>query len=202
MGVAKHYSLFHHTRDGRKIGYPYECLICLIDEAMKINDELCECFGTPIEVRVSRGRLRCVPPYSDNELEFSSVEGRLLGISKTKWHGFPYWCVELKDEANTYHLLFFLKSGMFVYLVRCLIGRKVENISFTVGTLSDGSVQTVVEGDGKRLSPADIGLPPIRRKRKEKGKPYFCEYSERLKALQKIVDENIQPVYTHRGEGC
>lgn len=167
-------------------------------KAMCINDEL-PAMGTPVDVRVSRGRLRCVPPYSDNELEFSQIEGELMGISKVKWHGFPYWRVELKDEVNTYNLLFFLKSGMFVYLLRCLFGRRVENLSLQVGTLSDGTYQMVVYGDSKRLEPTGITLPPIRRKRKEKGKPYFCDYSERLKTVQKIVDEvNIQPIRTHR----
>lgn len=170
---------------------------------MSINDDI-PCFGcTPIDVRVSRGRLRCVPPYADQELEFSQIEGRLISVSKIKWHGFPYWCVELKDDINTYHLLFFLKSGMFVYLLRCLFGRTVENLSIGVGPLSDGSVQMIVEGDNVRLSPADIELPPIKRRRKEKGKPYYCDYSERFEAVQKIVDEvNIQPTHTHRSEGC
>jgi hypothetical protein len=164
-----------------------------------INDDM-PCFGVPIDVRVSRGRLRCVPPYADQELEFSQVEGRLMSVSKTKWHGFPYWCVELKDDINTYHVLFFLKSAMFVYLLRCIHGRNVRHISIEIGTLSDGNVQMVVEGDNLRLSPTDIELPPIRRKRKEKGKPYFCDYSERLKTVQKIVDEmNIQPIRTHEG---
>lgn len=168
-------------------------------KAMCINDEL-PAMGTPVDVRVSRGRLRCVPPYSDNELEFSQIEGELMGISKVKWHGFPYWCVELKDEVNIYHLLFFLKSGMFGYLLRCLFGRTVKNLSIEVGPLSDGTVQMIVEGDCKQLEPTDITLPPIRRKRKEKGKPYFCDYSERLKAVQKIVDEmNIQPTRAHKG---
>lgn len=168
---------------------------------MCINDEL-PAMGTPVDVRVSRGRLRCVPPYADQELEFSQIEGRLISVSKVKWHVFPYWCVELKDEVNIYHLLFFLKSGMFVYLLRCLLGRTVKMLSIEVGPLSDGTAQMIVEGDGKRLEPTGITLPPIRRKRKEKGKPYFCDYSERLKAVQKIVDEiNIQPTRTHSGEG-
>lgn len=162
---------------------------------MCINDEL-PAMGTPVDVRVSRGRLRCVPPYSDNELEFTQIEGELIGISKMKWKGFPYWCVELKDEVNIYHLLFFLKSGMFVYLLRCLFGRTVKMLSIKVGPLSDGTVQMIIEGDGKWLESTGITLPPIRRKRKEKGKPYFCDYSERLKAVQKIVDEmNVQPTH-------
>lgn len=170
-------------------------LLPLKRKAMCINDEL-PAMGTPVGVRVSRGRLRCVPPYSDNELEFSQIEGELMGISKVKWHGFPYWCVELKDEVNEYHVLFFLKSAMFVYLLRCLFGRTVKNLSIEVGPLSDGTAQMIVEGDGKRLKPTGITLPPIRRKRKEKGKPYFCDYSERLKAVQKIVDEmNVQPTH-------
>lgn len=156
---------------------------------MNINDDM-PCFGgVPIDIRVSRGRLRCVPPYSDNELEFSSVEGRFTGISKVKWHKWPYWCVSLSDGVNEYRLLFFERSAMFVNVVRCLIGRKIERISLTVGTLSDGSYQMIIEADGKRLAPADVELPPIKRKRKEKGKPYFCDYSDRLKAVQSLVDK-------------
>lgn len=156
---------------------------------MNINDDM-PCFGgVPIDIRVSRGRLRCVPPYSDNELEFSSVEGRFIGISKVKWHKWPYWCVSLSDGVNEYRLLFFERSAIFVKLVRCLVGCKVSHLSITVGVLTDGTYQLIVEGDGKRLVPADIVLPPIKRKRKEKGKPYFCDYSERLKAVQSLVDK-------------
>lgn len=173
-------------------------LLTLKRKAMCINDEL-PAMGTPVDVRVSRGRLRCVPPYSDNELEFSQIEGELMGISKVKWHGFPYWRVCLHDGMNEYHVLFFLKSAMFVCLLRRLSGQRVVNLSIQVGKLSDGTVQMIVEGDRKRLEPTGITLPPIRRKRKGKGKPYFCDYSERLKTVQKIVDEiNIQPTRTHR----
>lgn len=170
---------------------------------MNINDEL-PCMSEPIDIRVSRGRLRCVPPYSDNELEFSSVEGRFIGISKVKWHGFPYWQLALQDEANTYHLLFFLKSGMFVKLVRCLTGRKVEHLSLTVGTLSDGSYQMIIEGDGKRLVPANITLPPVKHiyKRKDGKCKEWHDYKARLDALQRILDEIGQPMHTHKGEGC
>ena len=113
---------------------------------MSINDNM-PCFGgVPIDVRVSRGRLRCVPPYADQELEFTQVEGRLMSVSKTKWHGFPYWCVCLHDGVNEYHVLFFLKSAMFVYLLRCLSGQRVVNLSIQVGKLSDGTVQMIVDG--------------------------------------------------------
>ena len=114
---------------------------------MSINDDM-PCFsGTPIDVRVSRGRLRCVPPYADQELEFSQIEGKFMGVSKIKWHGFPYWCVCLHDGVNEYHVLFFLKSAMFVYLLRCLSGQRVVNLSIQVGKLSDGTVQMIVDGD-------------------------------------------------------
>lgn len=168
-----------------------------------INDDM-PCFGVPIDVRVSRGRLRCVPPYADQELEFSQVEGRLMSVSKTKWHGFPYWCVCLHDGVNEYHVLFFLKSAMFIYLIRCLIGRKVEHLSLMVGTLSDGSFQLIVEGDGKRLVPANITLPPVKHiyKRKDGKRKEWHDYKARMDTLQKIVDEVGQPTRTyevHRG---
>lgn len=160
------------------------------ETVMSINDDM-PCFGgVPIEVRVSRGRLRCVPPCSDNELEFSQIEGRLMSVSKTKWHGFPYWCVELKDDINTYHLLFFLKSGKFVYLLRCLVGRTVNNLSIEIGTLSDGTVQMIVEGDYKRLDPADIYIPPVKRHWKKEGvnPKDWQDYTDRLNAVQKMVE--------------
>ncbi|WP_315087304.1 hypothetical protein [Bacteroides heparinolyticus] len=170
---------------------------------MSINDEL-PAMGMPVDVRVSRGRLRCVPPYSDNELEFTQIEGELIGISKAKWHGFPYWCVELKDEVNTYHLLFFLKSGMFVYLLRCLLGRTAKTLSIEVGPLSDGTVQMIVEADGKRLEPADIYIPSVKRHRKKKGinPKDWQDYTDKLNAVQKIVEGMSQPTRTHRGDGC
>lgn len=171
---------------------------------MNINDDM-PCFGgVPIDIRVSRGRLRCVPPYSDNELEFSSVEGRFIGISKVKWHRFPYWQLALQDEANTYHLLFFLKSGMFVNVVRCLTGHKVSHLSIMVGVLTDGSYQLIVEGDGKRLVPANITLPPVKHHyKKVDGKVEdWKDYKARLEAVQALVDEIGQPTHTHEGEGC
>ncbi len=170
---------------------------------MSINDDM-PCFGVPIDVRVSRGRLRCVPPYADQELEFSQIEGEFMGVSKIKWHGFPYWCVELKDEVNTYHLLFFLKSGMFVRLLRCLFGRRVENLSLQVGTLSDGTAQMIVEGDGKRLNPADIHIPSVKRHRKKEGvnPKDWQDYTDRLNAVQKIVEGMSQPSCARNEKGC
>lgn len=156
---------------------------------MNINDEL-PCIGEPVEIRVSRGRLRCTPPYSDNELEFTQIEGRLISVSKTKWHGFPYWRVILKDEVNTYHLLFFLRSAMFVYLVRCLIGRKINQLSIMVGMLSDGTYQMIVETDGRRVEPRQMDVPPTRRYRKSKDNKHdYKDYGERLEFLQKLVNE-------------
>ena len=59
------------------------------ETVMSINDDM-PCFsGTPIDVRVSRGRLRCVPPYADQELEFSQIEGKFMGVSKIKWTWLP-----------------------------------------------------------------------------------------------------------------
>lgn len=157
---------------------------------MNINDDM-PCFGgVPIDVRVSRGRLRCVPPYTDQELEFSQIEGRLMSVSKTKWHGFPYWCVCLHDGVNEYHVLFFLKSAMFVYLLRCLSGQRVVNLSIQVGKLSDGTVQMIVDGDYRRLEPISIDIPPARRYRKSKDNKHdYKDYGERLELLQKLVDE-------------
>lgn len=156
---------------------------------MNINDDM-PCFGgVPIDIRVSRGRLRCVPPYSDNELEFTSVEGRFIGISKVKWHKWPYWQVSLSDGVNEYRLLFFLKSAQFIYLVKCLVGRKVEHLKVTVGTLNDGSYQMIVEGDNRPLQPQQIDLPPTRRYRKNKDNEHdYKDYSKRLEYLQKLVD--------------
>ncbi|MDE5677380.1 hypothetical protein [Phocaeicola sp.] len=171
---------------------------------MSINDDM-PCFGgVPIDVRVSRGRLRCVPPYSDNELEFTQIEGRLTSVSKVKWHGFPYWCVCLHDGMNEYHLLFFQKSGMFVRLLACLFGRTVGNLSIELGPLPDGSVQMIVEADGKRLEPLGIKLPPVKRHRKKEGvnPKDWQDYTDRLNAVQKLVESMSQPTHTHKGEGC
>lgn len=167
---------------------------------MCINDDM-PCFGgVPIDVRVSRGRLRCVPPYSDNELEFTQIEGEFTRISKIKWHGFPYWCVSLHDGVNEYHLLFFLKSAMFVYLLRCLFGQRVGYLSLQVGMLSDGTVQMVAEGDGKRLEPANIHIPSVKRHRKKEGvnPKDWQDYTDRLNAVQKIVESMSQPTCAHR----
>lgn len=165
---------------------------------MNINDDM-PCFGgVPIDVRVSRGRLRCVPPYSDNELEFSSVEGELLDIARVRWHGWAYWCVRLRDEANTYNLLFFEKSAQFIHLVKCLVGRKVEHLKVTVGTLNDETYQMIVEGDYRRLEPANIDLPPIkcRRKSKRLNRKKTNDYSARLKAVEGLVNE-LYPTHVH-----
>lgn len=145
-----------------------------------------------------------MPPYSDNELEYSQIEGKLIGIERIRWHSFPYWRVTLEDEENTYNLLFFLKSGMFVYLLRCLIGQKIETLSLTVGTLPDGTVQMIVEGDGKRLRPANIALPPVKHHyKKVDGKiEDWKDYKARLEAVTRLVGEIGQPSRTHEERGA
>lgn len=169
-----------------------------------INDDIDVCFGVPVDLRLSRGRLRTVLPYTDMEVAYSRVEGELLGISRTKWHGWAYWCVSLSDGVNEYRLLFFERSAMFVKLVRCLIGRKVSHLSIMVGVLTDGSYQMIVEADGKRLVPANITLPPVKHiyKRKDGKCKEWHDYKARLNALQRIVDEIGQPTGAHKGEGC
>lgn len=164
---------------------------------MNINDDM-PCFGgVPIDVRVSRGRLRCVPPYADQELEFTQIEGEFMGVSKIKWHGFPYWSLCLHDGVNEYHVLFFLKSAMFIYLIRCLIGCKVEHLSLMVGALTDETYQMIVEGDYRRLEPASIEIPPTKRYRKNKDNKHdYKDYSKRLEYLQKLVDE-VGATHTH-----
>lgn len=127
-----------------------------------------------------------------------------MSVSKITWHGFPYWCVCLHDGVNEYHLLFFLKSGMFVRLIRCLFGRKVVNLSIEVGPLSDGSAQMIVESDGKRLAPAGIYISPVKRHRKKEGvnPKDWQDYTDRLDAVQKIVEGLSQPTRAHRDEVC
>ena len=154
-----------------------------------INDDI-PCMGDPVDVRVSRGRLRCKLPCTDNELVFNEIEGELIGIERVKWRGWPYWEVTLRDEANTFHVLFFLKSAMFVYLLRCLIGRAVKQLSVQVGTLTDGSTQMIVEGDGKRLEPQPMNVPKTRRHRKKEGvnAKDWKDYTDRLKFTQELVN--------------
>ena len=86
---------------------------------------------------------------------------------------------------------------MFVYLLRCLSGQRVVNLSIQVGKLSDGTVQMIVDGDYRRLEPISIDIPPARRYRKSKDNKHdYKDYGERLKFLQKLVDE-IGATHTH-----
>ena len=155
---------------------------------MNINDELPR-FGIPVDIRVSRGRLRCVPPYADQELEFDSIEGELIGIEQIKWHGFPYWSLILQDGINTYRLLFFLKSGTFVVLLRHLLYRTVKWLSIMIG-MKEGTVQMIVEGDNVRLNPVNITLPTVKHHYERTGGKIreWHDYQERLEAVQTIVN--------------
>ena len=121
---------------------------------------------------------------------YTEVSGRFTGISLTKYKGFTYWAVGLSDDCDDMRVLLQLKSCAFANLVLSLIGCK-----FRVLTLQPYSEKwrgkeikkLSVYVDGGRYSAPYIELPQIRRVRDGKGKPWHCDYSERLKRLAELA---------------
>lgn len=121
-------------------------------------------------------------------LAYSAVGGVFVAMRLAKFKGFPYWCVELQDETNTFHLVFPLKSAVFKDLVLYLHGTRFKRLEIEPYQ-KDGRNRLRVYADERILCAPYVPLPPIRRYRDAKGMPYHCDYSKRLQAILALTKE-------------
>ena len=163
-----------------------------------IDGELFPGMQEPIKMRLRNGLF-----YGDfggmGEIIAMSLEGRFNGIGKCLFKGFPYFCLELKDETNTIQILFQPKSANLKDIVLSMAGERFEHVFMQAYIAEKKRSRIRLYLDKERMFPHyDERLPPIRRVRDGKGKPYYCLYGDRLKKIAEIIDlinkgNNIQP---------
>ena len=163
-----------------------------------IDGELFPGMQEPIKMRLRNGLF-----YGDfggmGEIIAMSLEGRFNGIGKCLFKGFPYFCLELKDETNTIQILFQPKSANLKDIVLSMAGERFEYVFMEAYAVEKKRSRIRLYLDKERMFPHyDERLPPIRRVRDGKGKPYYCLYGDRLKKIAEIIDlinkgNNIQP---------
>lgn len=151
-----------------------------------IDDSLLPKERLPIILRIKDGML--IRLQNGAELAYSAVGGVFVAMTFAKFKGFPYWCVVLQDETNTFHLIFPLKSAMFKDLVLHLHGTMFKCLEIEPYQ-EDGRNRLRVYADQRALCANYVPLPPIRRFRDAKGKPYHCDYSKRLQAIFALTRE-------------
>ncbi len=163
-----------------------------------IDGELFPSVQKPIRMRLRNGLF-----YGDfdgmGEIIAMSLEGRFNGLGKCLFKGFPYFCLELKDETNTIQILFQPKSANLKDIVLSMAGERFEHVYMQAYTVEKKRSRIRLYLDKERMFPHfEEQLPPIRRVRDGKGKPYYCLYGDRLKKIAEIIDlinkgNNIQP---------
>lgn len=122
------------------------------------------------------------------ELFYCAVGGVFVAMKLVRFKGFPYWCVELQDDTNTFYLVFPLKSAVFKDLVLYLHGMNFNRLEIEPYK-ENGRNRLRVYADECILCAPYTPLPPIRRYRDAKGMPYHCDYSKRLQAIFAMTRE-------------
>ena len=163
-----------------------------------IDDELFPSMNEPIKMRLRNGLF-----YGDldgmGEIVALTLEGRFNGLGKCLFKGFPYFCLELKDETNTIQLLLQPKSANLRDIVLSMAGERFDYIFMQAYQIEKKRSRIRLYLDRERMFPHYEGeIPPIKRIRDGKGKPYYCDYRARISALEGLIkainEENlIQP---------
>lgn len=163
-----------------------------------IDEEVFPSMQEPIQMRLRNGLF-----YGDfggmGEIVALSLEGRFKGIGKCLFKGFPYFCVQLKDETNTIQLLLQPKSANLRDIVLSMAGERFEHVYMQAYTVEKKRSRIRLYLDKERMFPHYEGeLPTIKRIRDGKGMPYHCDYRARISALEGLIkainEENlIQP---------
>ena len=163
-----------------------------------IDDELFPSMNEPIKMRLRNGLF-----YGDldgmGEIVALTLEGRFAGLGKCLFKGFPYFYLALNDETNTIQILFQPKSANLKDIVLSMAGERFEYVFMEAYAVEKKRSRIRLYLDKERMFPHyDERLPPIRRVRDGKGKPYYCLYGDRLKKIAEIIDlinkgNNIQP---------
>ena len=121
---------------------------------------------------------------------YTEVSRRFTGISTAKYKGYTYWSVGLSDGTDDMCVLLQLKSSAFANLVLSLVGCKFRILTLQpyLEKWNGKDIKKLsVYVDGGRYSAPYMELPQIRRVRDGKGKPWHCNYSERLKRLAELA---------------
>lgn len=171
-----------------------------------IDDVLFSPMRAPIRLRLRQGLFHAEVP-TIGEIGCTTIEGKFAGIYQTKFKGFPYYALQIQDATNTFEVLFVPKASNLKDLVLSMMDEKVSDVYVEAYTDKDGRSRIRLYLDGKRALPHYFELPPIKRVRDGKGKPYYCLYDDRLKKIAEIIDlinkaNNIQParVEQHKQE--
>lgn len=166
-----------------------------------IDGDLFPAQPEPLPLRCSRARFRMKLSFLD-EMEFSEVEGNFVGLQRSTYHGFPYWSLLLRDENNVLSVLFPITSGLFVYLLRHLIGREFSYVDLIVNR-NDEDKRLIVLLDNVQVEPRELVLPPIKKDRVMRNgrKTERHDYTQRNIAIEKMIDEvNRYNPRAHIGE--
>ena len=152
-----------------------------------IDGELFPGMQEPIKMRLRNGLF-----YGDfdgmGEIIAMSLEGRFAGIGKCLFKGFPYFCVQLTDETNTIQLLLQPKSANLRDIVLSMAGERFDYVFMEAYEVEKKRSRIRLYLDKERMFPHWEGeLPPIKRIRDGKGKPYHCDYRARISALEGLI---------------
>lgn len=164
-----------------------------------IDDELYPPMGMPIQMRLRKGVFYAEIPNL-GEVICNTIEGRFAGIVNIRFKGFPYYALQVKDDTNTIQVLFVPKASNLKDIVLSMGGETFINVFMQAHTGRDGRSKIRLYLDNEIMFPHyDERLPPIKRVRDGKGKPYYCLYGDRLKKIAEIIDminkdNHIQPV--------
>jgi hypothetical protein len=147
----------------------------------------------PYTIHITRGEFVIKSPLGDSY--FSEVEGTFQKIFKCKYKGFPYWCIQLKDEMNVYNIVLPIKSACFRDLMLTLFNEKFSYL--VLRPYYDGRNKLKIYVDNRLLELKQIPLPVIKR-RPIDGHEHH-DYSQRLHKLLEMVNE-INMCNTHGRE--
>lgn len=137
--------------------------------------------------------------FDFDEVEYNSVEGNFVKMERTRYGKFDYWLLQLEDKTNLLNILFPLTSGLFVRLLRLLVGRKFRYVEIYLNPAANVEERITVLLDGVQVEPQPLELPKIKKMFAMKNRrvvEYHC-YDERILAIETIV-EAINAYNPHR----
>ena len=164
-----------------------------------IDGELFPSVQKPIQMRLRNGLF-----YGDfdgmGEIVALTLEGRFAGLGKCLFKGFPYFCVQLTDETNTIQLLLQPKSANLRDIVLSMAGERFDYVFMETYEVEKKRSRIRLYLDKERMFPHYEGeIPPIKRIRDGKGKPYHCDYRARISALEDLIkainEENLSNLH-------
>ena len=135
--------------------------------------------------------------FDFDEVEYNNIEGNFVRMERTRHGKFEYWLLELKDETNLLDILFPLTSGLFVRLLRLLVGRKFRYIEVCLNPTAEEKI--IVLLDGVQVEPQPLKLPKIEKLFTVKNRRVieYHDYGRRNAEVERLV-EAINAYNPHR----